>query len=223
MICPWTFLSSPEPAAPAKLGKSFAQAVVASDDDPVLQLPPRNIIGDTVRIKITQKVYEAGINNCSFNLQGRVTLQKKDPPITTLFEIASGIGTPLVLDDATKSRSFGIYARILIDVDMSGKLFNSVIVEREGFAFPVEVQYERQPSFCSHCRFLGHTIQQCKKLGAQSASNRSAVDKRKTFSSKGLNCSNLQGYYLLRSNPFSLLKLYLYTLLGPLCIMLMMK
>lgn len=83
----------------------------------------------------------------------------------TLLEIASGIGTPLLIDDATKTRLFGIYARILVDVDMSGKLFDSVLVEREGYAFSVEVKYERQPLFCSHCKILGHSIQQCKKLG----------------------------------------------------------
>ena len=85
----------------------------------------------------------------------------------TLFEIASGVGTTLIIDDATKSRLFGIYARILVDVDMSGKLFESILVERDGYAFPVEVQYERQPSFCTHCMFIGHSIQQCKKIGAK--------------------------------------------------------
>jgi len=38
---------------------------------------------------------------------------------TTLFEIASGIGYPLTIDEATQSRLFGHYARILVDVDMS--------------------------------------------------------------------------------------------------------
>ncbi|MCI15801.1 defensin-like protein, partial [Trifolium medium] len=36
----------------------------------------------------------------------------------TLFEIAGGVGTPLTLDAATKNRSFGHYARILVDVDL---------------------------------------------------------------------------------------------------------
>ncbi|EER02368.1 hypothetical protein Pmar_PMAR016934 [Perkinsus marinus ATCC 50983] len=38
----------------------------------------------------------------------------------TLFEISSGVGTPLIIDDAIKSRLSGIYARILVDIDMSG-------------------------------------------------------------------------------------------------------
>lgn len=70
-----------------------------------------------------------------------------------------------MVDDAKKSRLFGIYARVLVDVDMSGKLFESVLVEREGYAFPVEIQYERKPLFYSHCKTLGHSIQQCKRLG----------------------------------------------------------
>jgi hypothetical protein len=77
----------------------------------------------------------------------------------TLFEIASGLGTPLVIDDATQARLFGLYARVLVDVDLFSKLFDIVIVEREGYPFSVEVQYERQPAYCSHCKLLEHTIQ----------------------------------------------------------------
>jgi hypothetical protein len=36
-----------------------------------------------------------------------------------LFEIASAIRTPLSLDEATKNRMFGHYARILVDIDLS--------------------------------------------------------------------------------------------------------
>ena len=85
----------------------------------------------------------------------------------TVFEIASRVGNRLIIDEATKSILFGIYARVLVDVDMPGKLFESVLVEREGFAFPVEIQYERKPLLCSHCKCIGHSIQQCKKLGVR--------------------------------------------------------
>jgi hypothetical protein len=37
----------------------------------------------------------------------------------TLFEIASAVGTPLTLDAATENRTFGHYARILVDMDLS--------------------------------------------------------------------------------------------------------
>ncbi|MCH81020.1 NBS resistance protein, partial [Trifolium medium] len=70
----------------------------------------------------------------------------------TLFEIASVIGTPLTLDEPTKNRTFGHYARILVEVQ----------VEREGFAFKLEVVYERLPDFGHHCHAIGHHILVCK-------------------------------------------------------------
>lgn len=46
----------------------------------------------------------------------------------------------------------------LIEVDISKQLFKSVIVEREGHDLSVTVQYEKQPSFCTHCKMLGHDV-----------------------------------------------------------------
>jgi len=83
---------------------------------------------------------------------------------TTLLEIASGIGTPLAIDEATQSRLFGHYARVLVDVDLSDTLFEFVLVEREGYEFPVTVEYERKPVFCLHCKMIGHSIQQCYRI-----------------------------------------------------------
>lgn len=40
----------------------------------------------------------------------------------TLFEIASGLGSPITIDDATQQRRFGIFARVLIDVDLTSYL-----------------------------------------------------------------------------------------------------
>jgi hypothetical protein len=72
----------------------------------------------------------------------------------TFFKIAYGVGNPLIIDEEPKSILFGIYARVLVDVDMLGKLFESVLVHREGFTFHVEIQYEREPLFCSHCKYI---------------------------------------------------------------------
>jgi len=49
----------------------------------------------------------------------------------TLWEIASALGTPLVIDNATSKRLFGHYARILVDMDFSRKIFHEIVVERE--------------------------------------------------------------------------------------------
>jgi hypothetical protein len=82
----------------------------------------------------------------------------------TLFEIASAIGTPLSLDESTINRTFGHYARVLVDMDLSRLVFDEVMVEREGFAFKIQVVYERLPEFCSHCQIIGHNIHACKWL-----------------------------------------------------------
>lgn len=47
---------------------------------------------------------------------------------------------------------------------MSSKIFDYVVVESEGFSLPISVQYEKQPLFCLHCKMLGHSTQDCKKL-----------------------------------------------------------
>ena len=82
----------------------------------------------------------------------------------TLCEIASAVGTPLVLDNATQKRLFGHYARIHVDIDFSRRIFYEIIVEREGGSYPVEVVYERIPDFCSHCQTLGHDVTNCRWL-----------------------------------------------------------
>jgi len=76
----------------------------------------------------------------------------------TLFEIAGAIGTPLVIDAATKNRTFGHFARVMVDMDLFKRIFDEVLDEREGYAFKVEVVYERMSLFCSHCRIIGHNV-----------------------------------------------------------------
>jgi len=52
-------------------------------DDCLPSLPPKVIMGDTVRIRITQREYEADLSECLRNLHGRVTLQKGDSPLSS--------------------------------------------------------------------------------------------------------------------------------------------
>jgi len=78
-----------------------------------------------------------------------------------------------------------MYARVLVNVNMSEKLFDSVLVEREGYTFPVEIQYERQPLFCSHCKTLGHSIQQCKRLGVGKVKEPFAQGKKRVSQPQG--------------------------------------
>jgi hypothetical protein len=94
-----------------------------------------------------------------------------------LMEIASTVGSPIDIDGPTRNRSFSHYAHILVDIDLSKKAYDEVLVERDGFAFMVEVQYERRPLFCHHCYSIGHNITTCRWLNPQAAKEK--VDRGK--------------------------------------------
>lgn len=80
-----------------------------------------------------------------------------------LFEIVGGIDSPIVLDEATKSRSFGHFACVLVDLDLTGKLLSEFLVERESFAFFVRIECKKLPLFCDFCRPVGHDLFLCKR------------------------------------------------------------
>jgi hypothetical protein len=84
-----------------------------------------------------------------------------------LFTIASSLGTPICTDSVTSrpmhERTFGQFARVLIDMDLSQPLRYKVLVERKGFAFFIDIEYENVPDFCSECQIIGHHVDSCKR------------------------------------------------------------
>lgn len=68
-----------------------------------------------------------------------------------LFEIARGVGTPLILDEAVDNQSFSHYTRALVDIDLSKYVLDEIMVDMEGYAFYMVVSYERLSEFCTHC------------------------------------------------------------------------
>jgi len=98
----------------------------------------------------------------------------------TLYEIARAVGTPLLIDNVTRNRLYGHYARILVDLDLSKSIFCEVMVEREGYAFPVAIEYEGLPDFCTHCKSIGHNITSCRWLHPRRAdTHEQPIDKGK--------------------------------------------
>jgi hypothetical protein len=49
-------------------------------------------------------------------------------------------------------------------MDLTQQLRHKVLVERVGYAFFVELDYENLPAFCSHCRCIGHFVDNCRKI-----------------------------------------------------------
>jgi hypothetical protein len=60
-------------------------------------------------------------------------------------------------------RTFGQFARVLIDMDLSQPLRYNVLVERKGYAFFIDIEYENVPEFCSECQIIGHHVDNCKR------------------------------------------------------------
>ncbi|XP_045816209.1 uncharacterized protein LOC123909420 [Trifolium pratense] len=49
-------------------------------------------------------------------------------------------------------------------MDLTQTLRDKVLVERKGFAFLVNIEYENLPDFCTNCKVIGHYVANCKKL-----------------------------------------------------------
>ncbi|KAF1868392.1 hypothetical protein Lal_00008199 [Lupinus albus] len=82
---------------------------------------------------------------------------------SVIFTIAGGIGTPISIDEATTNRSFGHFARVLVDINLKNSVPNQVLVERDGFEFFVCIQVENMPAFCTGCQTIGHVVSKCRR------------------------------------------------------------
>lgn len=80
---------------------------------------------------------------------------------TNLFAIARGTGTPPKIDEKTLTIENGIFARILVDVDLVGSLPERILVKRRLMNFLVDITYEKLSLFCSKCWAIGHDYEQC--------------------------------------------------------------
>ncbi|PNX96058.1 hypothetical protein L195_g019259 [Trifolium pratense] len=85
-----------------------------------------------------------------------------------LFAIANSLGTPICIDQLTSKskfdREFGHFVRVLVDMDLKKEPLYRVLVERVGFAFFVDFEFENKPDFCHYCSCIGHNQGHCKRL-----------------------------------------------------------
>lgn len=90
-----------------------------------------------------------------------------------LFAIASSVGTPICIDHATNKpmfeREFGHFARVLVDMDLRKTPKYRVLVERTGFAFFVDLDYDNLPQYCNFCSCIGHQQSNCKRANPELA------------------------------------------------------
>jgi len=92
-----------------------------------------------------------------------------------LFAIASSVGSPICIDSVTGKnmfeRTFGHFVRVLVDVDLANELKYRVLVERKGYAFFVDFEYEKLPEFCVSCSTVGHHESKCRKYRSKEERN----------------------------------------------------
>jgi len=69
--------------------------------------------------------------------------------------IAETFGVRLSLDEATMNKTFGHFARVLINVDLGSHLPNKILV-RNDFDFYVDI--EKLSYFCISCQIIGHSL-----------------------------------------------------------------
>ncbi|PON38969.1 Zinc knuckle CX2CX4HX4C, partial [Trema orientale] len=80
-----------------------------------------------------------------------------------LSDLARGVGVPIRFDEMTLKGEFGHFARILIDIDLSQPISDSLMVEVGNDCLFIPLEYERLPAFCSSCKIIGHTASSCRR------------------------------------------------------------
>ncbi|XP_057811584.1 uncharacterized protein LOC131025813 [Salvia miltiorrhiza] len=77
--------------------------------------------------------------------------------------IGNVVGTSIKIDGASAYADVGHYVRLLVEVDFSLPLQESMQVQGDDMAYHVEFYYEKLPLYCTHCRITGHSVDKCKK------------------------------------------------------------
>ncbi|KAF9623733.1 hypothetical protein IFM89_004814 [Coptis chinensis] len=82
-----------------------------------------------------------------------------------LMSMGRAFGSPVGVDKHTLDRTFGNFASVLVDVDLSKPIPSQFLVEEdEGKSFLQDAEVIRLPKFCGHCKSVGHLVAECKGL-----------------------------------------------------------
>jgi len=77
-----------------------------------------------------------------------------------IFFITKGLGISLSLNDHTMRKNRGLFARVLMDIDLLSFLLDHLLIKCSDFAFVSDVEYEWLLPFCSHYKMIGHELAQ---------------------------------------------------------------
>ncbi|KAG8377833.1 hypothetical protein BUALT_Bualt08G0074700 [Buddleja alternifolia] len=78
-----------------------------------------------------------------------------------LYHVASLIGKPLKLDEATTEIANPMFARMCVEINVLDKLVPNVPIQIDGKTRFFKVTYEGIPAYCKICHHRGHTMAAC--------------------------------------------------------------
>lgn len=84
-----------------------------------------------------------------------------------VYNITKGMGFPLRIYKNTLNHDFGIYARLLVEVDCSSTLPEKIMVERkkDNYNFFMHITYEKVPNFYYNYQQLGYSSTYYRRRG----------------------------------------------------------
>ncbi|XP_026452171.1 uncharacterized protein LOC113352577 [Papaver somniferum] len=97
----------------------------------------------------------------------------------TLLIISSAIGTPVKVDEVTLNYENGLYARVLVEIDLAEKVPHKLWIKTKYGGFMQSVLITKLPKFCPNCQIIGHTQPKCR---AKKNSNQEEGEKQKAGS-----------------------------------------
>ncbi|XP_026400455.1 uncharacterized protein LOC113296362 [Papaver somniferum] len=80
-----------------------------------------------------------------------------------LLSMAKSLGTPIVVDKRTLAHEYGHFASVLVDIDFAESATDTINVTVGGLDFWQTVEIQKMPKYCSKCKLIGHTDQECRK------------------------------------------------------------
>ncbi|XP_026420161.1 uncharacterized protein LOC113316157 [Papaver somniferum] len=80
----------------------------------------------------------------------------------TLFKISSALGEPVKVDEATLNFENGLYARVLIKIDLTKNIPHKLWIKTKFGGFMQSVLLTKLPKFCHHCKIVGHLQAECR-------------------------------------------------------------
>ncbi|XP_026417225.1 uncharacterized protein LOC113312703 [Papaver somniferum] len=80
----------------------------------------------------------------------------------TLFTICKALGTPVKVDEATLNFESGLYARVLVNIDLAKKIPHNLWIKTKFGGFMQDVLLTNLPKFCHNCKIAGHFQFECR-------------------------------------------------------------